>query len=80
MNWNTEDNKKYRGKIDRIFVSLTEYYEVNYYVGHYLTSRGYADTEMNRNVIHQNMDAYYGRAPIQRVEMDKWLDSRVRKS
>ena len=79
MNWNAQDNKKYRGKIDRIYVSMTESYEVDYYVGHYLKTRGYGDNDENRNVIHQQMDAYTGYAPIMREKMDSWLDSRVSK-
>lgn len=80
MNWSAQDNKKYRGKIDRIFVSRTEYYEVDYYVGQYLKTRGYADTDANRKVIHQEMEAYSGRAPILRADMDRWLDGRVSKA
>jgi hypothetical protein len=80
MNWATQDNKKYRGKIDRIFVSQTEKYEVDFYVGQYLKTRGYTDNDANRNVIHQEMDAYPGRAPILRADMDIWLDRRVCKA
>ncbi len=77
MNWAAQDNKKYRGKIDRIYVSMTEHYEVDYYVGQYLKRKNYADTDANRAVIHKQMDLYPGRAPILRTDMDHWLDSRV---
>ena len=77
MNWPNQDNKKYRGVIDRIFVSLSEAWEVDYYVGHYLKSHGYADTDSNRSVIHAEMDKFPGRAPIKRTDMDAWLDKRV---
>ena len=75
--WPQSDNQKYRGKIDRIFVSLTEGWEVDYYVDHYLKSRGYSQTDASRAVIHQQMELYPGRAPILRTDMDTWLDNRV---
>lgn len=30
--WSSHDNKRYRGKIDRVFVSMTEDYETEYYI------------------------------------------------
>ena len=80
MAWPAQDNKQYRGNLDRIFVSMTEYYEVDYYVGQYLKTRGYADHDANRNVIHRQLDLYPGNAPILRAKMDTWLDSRVTKT
>lgn len=75
--WPQQDNKRYRGKIDRIFVSLTEYYEVDYYVDHYLASRKYAVHDANREVIHRQMNLYPGHAPIKRVDLDAFLDRTV---
>jgi hypothetical protein len=77
MNWASQDNKKYRGKIDRIFVSLGEEWEVDYYVGQYLKTRNYADTHSNREVVHKEMEMIAARPPILRTEMDRWLDSRL---
>ncbi len=39
MNWSTQDNKEQRGKIDRIYVSATEYYELKHFIHHYLETR-----------------------------------------
>jgi hypothetical protein len=80
MNWPAQDNKRYRGKIDRIYVSRTEGYEVDFYVAHYLKSRNYTDNETSRQVIYQQMDLYPGKAPILRTDMDAWLDKRVTKA
>lgn len=74
VNWNAQDNKKYRGKIDRIFVSQTEDYEVDYYINDYLKTRHYALTDENRAKVGKKMDTYQGRAPIQRKDMDAFLD------
>lgn len=75
--WPQSDNKHYRGLIDRIFVSLTEWWEVDYYVAHYLQRHNSPVTPQNRAVIHGVMDRFPGRRPIQRTDMDTWLDSQV---
>lgn len=77
MNWNQQDNKKYRGKIDRVFVSMTEYYEVDFFVEQYLKKNNYAVTDANRDIIHAHMETYPGRAPIQRVALEQWIDERI---
>ena len=75
--WNDEDNKRYRGKIDRVFVSLTEYYESHYFIDHYLESHKSTVNAANRKVIGDAMDRYPGRAPVQRTELTKWLDTQI---
>jgi hypothetical protein len=77
MNWNTQDNKRYRGKIDRIYVSRTETYEVDYFVDDYLRTRSYAVNDESRRAMHGWLDAYPGRAPILRTDLEKWLDANV---
>lgn len=39
--WSKHDNKKYIGKIDRIYVSMTEDYEVEYFIDQYLKTHKY---------------------------------------
>lgn len=36
--WSSHDNKRYIGKIDRIYVAMTETYEVEYFIDQYLES------------------------------------------
>ena len=77
MNWTAQDNKKCRGKIDRIYVSMTEYYEADYFIDHYLTSRGFAVHDSNRKIIGDWMDQYPGSAPIRRDALNAWLDTKT---
>ena len=74
MSWNSSDNKRYRGKIDRIYVSLTEYYEVDYFIDQYLKKRRADLTDKNRDVVGSHMDSFPGRAPIKRTDMEAFLD------
>ena len=75
--WPTRDNKQYRGRIDRIYLSRSESWEVDYYVGQYMKRKMYPDNAPNRAVIHAEMEKYPHPAPILRTSMDAWLDSRV---
>ncbi|SDJ59720.1 hypothetical protein [Pseudomonas indica] len=75
MSWNTEDNKQERGKIDQMFVSLTEEWEVKQFVDTYLTRRGGALTDANRNIIIKHMKSYPGKAPIKRDDLNAHLDN-----
>ena len=51
MSWQDQDNKKQRGKIDRIYVSPTEYYELHHYVDHYLQSNAFDVSDKNRQTV-----------------------------
>jgi hypothetical protein len=74
MSWSDEDNKKYRGKIDRIFVSRTEYYEVRDFIEHYLKSRNYDLTDENRQKVSDKMHKYPGPVPVQREALESYMD------
>jgi hypothetical protein len=74
MSWNAHDNKKYRGKIDRIYVSLTETYEAEYFINEYLKTRNYAVTDENRHKVAVKMETFPGHAPIMRTELEAFLD------
>lgn len=77
MSWNNEDNKHYRGPIDRVFVSRTESYEVNYFIDDYLKSRGYAMTDESRKNIGSWMMMYAGRAPVTRDDLNAFIDKQL---
>ncbi|MBD8597805.1 MULTISPECIES: hypothetical protein [Pseudomonas] len=74
MAWNRSDNKKYRGKIDRIFVSLTESWEVEYFIDHYLKTRGKDISDSNRDLLAAKLEDAPGHAPHKRDELNTWLD------
>ncbi|HEV7270726.1 hypothetical protein [Pseudoxanthomonas sp.] len=76
MSWNSEDNKHYRGPIDRVFVSQTEQYEVKHFIDQYLKTRGYDMTDANRRTVGQKMEQYPGRAPVLRKDLEAFLDKR----
>ena len=74
MVWKSDDNKKYRGKIDRIYVSLTESWEVEYFIDHYLKTRGCYLTDENRSKVAHKLESTPGRAPHMRDDLNAWLD------
>jgi hypothetical protein len=75
MSWNNQDNKHYRGPIDRVFVSMSEAYEVSYFIDEYLRTRGYGLTEENRRKVGAKLEKYPGRAPWQREDLNAHLDA-----
>jgi hypothetical protein len=77
MGWDQQDNKHYRGPIDRAFVSMTEPYEVAYFVDEYLRTRGYQITEQSRAAIRSWLPSYPGHAPIRRDALTLWLDVQI---
>lgn len=74
MVWKSDDNKKYRGKIDRINVSFTEDWEVEYFIDKYLSTRGYGLTDDNRSKLAHKLESTPGRAPHKRDDLNAWLD------
>lgn len=76
-NWNQQDNKRYTGIGDQIFVSLTESYERQYFVDAYLRRRQALITDGNRRVVNAHIDQYTGRAPILRSALTLYLDGRI---
>lgn len=75
--WSNHDNKRYRGKLDRIYVSTAEEWEVEYFIDHYLESRNCALNTANRSVIEQELENYSGRAPYKRDDLKAFLDQRI---
>ena len=79
MSWNESDNKHYRGPIDRVFVSMTESYEVSYFIDAYLKNRGYDMTDNNRRIVGSKLETYAGRAPWKRDDLNAFLDAGFKK-
>jgi hypothetical protein len=73
MSWGDEDNKHYRGHLDRIYVSRTESWEIGYYIRHFLTSHNHDLSEQNRAAVGAMMQKYPGAAPVLRDDMTAWL-------
>ena len=79
MNWQTQDNKHQRGKIDRVFVSQTAYYERHHFIDHYLKSNSFEISEKNRGIVADAMDTYPGKAPILRDALTTYLNEKFKK-
>lgn len=77
--WSDHDNKRYTGKLDRIYVSRDEEYEVEYFIDQYLKTRGYGVTNKNRDAIAGWIEQYPGKAPVKRDELNDWLDGKLKK-
>lgn len=79
MNWSNQDNKNQRGKIDRIYVSPTESYEINHFVTHYLKTSGFNETESNAKIIRNAIHEYPGTPPVKRDDLIAFLNKRFSK-
>lgn len=80
MVWKNDDNKKYRGKIDRIYVSMTESWEVEYFIDHYLKTRKRGINNENRSLVAHKLEDLPGKAPHKRDEVSAWLDKQYKLS
>lgn len=79
MVWKNDDNKKYRGKIDKVYVSLLKTWEVETYIDHYLVTRNYDLTDDNRSIIAYKLEAAPGKPPHTRDGLNAWLDEQYPK-
>lgn len=73
--WSKHDNKRYVGKIDRINVSLSESWEVEYFIDHYLQTRGFTVSNANRDKVVTALENFQGRAPYKRDDLNAYLDN-----
>lgn len=80
MVWKNDGNKKYRGKIDRINVSMTESWEVEYFIDHYLKTRKRGINHENRSLVAHKLEDLPGKAPHKRDEVSAWLDKEYKLS
>lgn len=60
---------------DRIYVSWTEYWGLERYVDHYITSRNQRVNDDLRWKIRKCMAKYPGRGPLKKADMDYFLDA-----
>ncbi|WP_176509429.1 MULTISPECIES: hypothetical protein [Pseudomonas] len=78
--WKSDDNKKYRGKIDRIYVSMSEEWEVEYFIDQYLKTRNYKQNDENRSIVAHKLEHAPGSAPHKRDDLNAWLDKQYGKA
>ncbi|WP_445570671.1 hypothetical protein [Pseudomonas sp. E102] len=74
MPWERSDKKRYSGKIEGIFASITEAWDVEDFIDQYLVLRGFQVNDMNRERIALRLEAAPGRPPYRAVQLVAWLD------
>ncbi|MGJ0514843.1 MAG: hypothetical protein ACR65O_03705 [Methylomicrobium sp.] len=79
MNWQEQDNKQQRGKIDRIYVSPTEYYELHHFVDHYLQNNNYLVNDKNRQIVIDAINTLPQKSPVQRDTLTRYLNDKFKK-
>ncbi|MFP3756554.1 hypothetical protein D3C87_1927900 [compost metagenome] len=77
--WSGKDNKHYRGHLDRINVSITEEWEVEYFIDKFLTSHNYSLSAPNREVVLKAISEYQGRKPVLREKLNAYLEQKLLK-
>ncbi|MHC8404315.1 hypothetical protein [Pseudomonas sp. TMB3-21] len=80
MPWQRSDKKRYSGKIQSIFVSLTDSWDVEHFIDEYLELRGFQVNDMNRDRIALRLEAVPGRPPYRAVQLVAWLDENYKAS
>lgn len=63
--------------IDRIFVSMTQQWDLETYVDSYLSSRRIARTHANRERVWDCVIEFRGRAPYMKSDLDFFLDAHL---
>lgn len=78
MSWQRSDNKRYTGKLESIFISVTEAWDVERFIDQYLDLRGYKVNDRNRDRVALRLEDAPGRAPHRAEDLVAWLDERYK--
>jgi len=78
-NWSAKDNKHYRGHLDRIYVSMTEEWETEYFIDKFLGSHNSSPNSSNREIVLKAISEYPGRKPILREKLNTYLEQKLLK-
>ena len=62
--WKAKNNKYYRGRTDRIAVSITESCDIDEFIAGFLHGNGVPDTDSNRQRIATAMTKYPGACAV----------------
>ena len=74
MNWNATASKHYQGPIDRVFVSMREAYDVDFFIDEYLRTRRFPLDDANRRMVGEKLEAFLGRVPYLWGDLAAYLD------
>ncbi len=75
--WSTKHNKYYRGRLDRMFVSLTESYEVDDFIEQFLRANNIPDMDTNRKRVASAMTQYPTYAPWRQDEVATFVRQKM---
>ena len=64
-------------RVERIFVSWTEQWDLATYIDHYLRTRRIPMTDASRERVWRCMGAFPGRAPHTKSDLDFFLDANL---
>ncbi len=79
MSWQNQDNKNQRGEIDRVFVSPTEDWELDYFIQHYLHKNNELANDENKEMIRYAISVCPLPAPVKRETLTAYLDNMFKK-
>ena len=65
--------------LDRVFVSYHEHWDIASYVDHYLNARRVRPTDVARASLGRCLEAYTGRRPYAKADLDYYLDANWRR-
>jgi hypothetical protein len=75
--WSAKHNKYYRGRMDRMAVSVTESYEVDDFIDQFLRVNNIPDMDTNRERIASAMTQYPARAPWRQDEVATFVRQKM---
>jgi hypothetical protein len=78
MSWQGSGGRYYKGKLESVFISIAEAWEVERFIDQYLHLRGFKVNDANRNRIGQHLEDAPGRSPYRVEDLVAWLDKRYR--
>lgn len=74
MIWNASASKHYQGPIDRVFVSMHEVHDVDFFIDEYLRTRRYPLNDDNRRMVGEKLELFLGRVPYLWGDLSAFLD------
>lgn len=74
MSWNTGASKYYQGPIDRVYVSLREIHDVDFFIDEYLRRRRFDLSDDNRRTVGGKLETFVGRVPYRWNDLADFLD------
>ena len=75
MSSNSGASKHYQGPIDRVYVSLRQVHDVDFFIDEYLRLRQFDLSDDNRRWVGERLESFLGRVPYRWDDLADFLDS-----